>query len=210
MNTNRAILLCAFLAVFGQVASVISGMAEPAAEAADLAFLRDLTRGVVAASRVMPGQKVGGSPTNSCGFTLIMPGGRGGYPAFWIRDFAMSLESGFISADEMLSQPLQLQPTIHACYWPTENVKPGDEITFKVRTFQVRSTEGRERWDFGDGSTTVEVQSDGNVKTLAKDGYAVTTHRYARPGRYLVSVQRSNERGETATGRLQVAVGENP
>ena len=104
------------------------------------------------------------------------------------------------------TQPRQLQPTIHACYWPTENLKPGNEVTFKVRTFQVRPTEGRERWDFGDGSPPVEVQSDGNAQTLAKDGYATSTHRYARPGRYLVSVQRTNDRGESATGRLQVVV----
>jgi len=67
----------------------------------DVEFLRGLTRDVVEASRVKPGMKVGGSPTNTCGFTLIMPGGTGGYPAFWIRDFAMSLESGFISTVEM-------------------------------------------------------------------------------------------------------------
>jgi len=69
----------------------------------DLEFLRVLTRDVVAASRVKPGQNAGGSPTNSSGFTLIMPGGRGSYPAFWIRDFAMSLESGFVTAEEMLN-----------------------------------------------------------------------------------------------------------
>ena len=69
----------------------------------DLKFLRDLTRDVVEASRVKSGQKTAGSPTNTCGFTLIMPGGRGSYPAFWIRDFAMSLESGFITAEEMLN-----------------------------------------------------------------------------------------------------------
>jgi hypothetical protein len=32
-----------------------------------------------------------------------MPGGGGGYPAFWIRDFAMSLDSGLISPEEMLA-----------------------------------------------------------------------------------------------------------
>ena len=100
MKTNRGTVLCAFLAVSGWVTLPDACAAEPAA---DLAFLRDLTRDVVAASRVLPGQKVGGSPSNSCGFALIMPGGRGGYPAFWIRDFAMSLESGFVSADEMLN-----------------------------------------------------------------------------------------------------------
>lgn len=73
------------------------------AASADIEFLRGLTRDVVAASRVKPGERVGGAPANSCGVTLIMPGGRGSYPAFWIRDFAMSLESGFITAEEMLN-----------------------------------------------------------------------------------------------------------
>ena len=75
----------------------------PSSQVQDLEFLRDLTRDVVAASRVKPGHKIGGSPTNSCGFALIMPGGRGGYPAYWVRDFAMSLDSGFITAEEMLN-----------------------------------------------------------------------------------------------------------
>ncbi len=68
----------------------------------DLAFLRSLARDVVHASHVPPGRSVGHSPTNTCGFPLIMPGGRGGYPAFWIRDFAMSLDSGLITPQEML------------------------------------------------------------------------------------------------------------
>jgi hypothetical protein len=67
----------------------------------ELDFLSALTRDVIRASRVEPGAKAGGSPANTSGFALIMPGGRGGYPAFWIRDFAMSLESGFISTEEM-------------------------------------------------------------------------------------------------------------
>jgi hypothetical protein len=41
---------------------------------------------------------------------------------------------------------------------------------------------------------------------LAKNGYAITTHRYARPGHYLVSVTRSNDRGQSATARLHVEV----
>ena len=103
--------------------------------------------------------------------------------------------------------PDQLPPSIHATYWPSFDLKPNDEITFKVRSFRIGRTEGRERWDFGDGTPAVEVQSDGNAVKLAKDGYAVTTHRYQRPGHYLVSVQRTNDRGETATARLHVAVG---
>ena len=78
-------------------------------------------------------------------------------------------------------------------------------MTFLVRTF--RTTDGKETWDFGDGSPKVEVQSDGNVVQLAKDGYARTVHRYAKPGHYLVRVERTNGRGETATARLLLRVG---
>jgi hypothetical protein len=102
--------------------------------------------------------------------------------------------------------PDQTPPSIHAVYWPTLGIKAGDEITFKVRSFRIDRDDGHETWDFGDGSPTVEVQSDGNAVKLAKDGYAVTTHRYERPGHYLVSVHRMNRRGQTATGRLHVPV----
>lgn len=102
--------------------------------------------------------------------------------------------------------PDQVPPSIHPVFWPAESIKPGDEITLKVRTFRVAPDEGHETWDFGDGTPPVRVQSDGNAVKLAKDGYAVTTHRYARPGDYLVSVQRTNRRGETAINRLHVRV----
>jgi len=103
-------------------------------------------------------------------------------------------------------KPDQTPPSIHAVYWPTFGIKAGDEVTFKVRSFRIGPDEGHELWDFGDGSPTVQVQSDGNAVKLAKDGYAVTTHRYQRPGHYLVSVRRSNHRGQTAVGRLHVRV----
>ena len=86
--------------------------------------------------------------------------------------------------------PDPLPHGIHAAYAPTQNLHPGDLITFKVRTFD--TTDGSETWDFGDGSPTVEVHSDGNVKELAPDGYAVTTHRFARPGDYLPRVERTD------------------
>jgi len=104
-------------------------------------------------------------------------------------------------------QPERVPPSIHAVYWPTFDLKVGDPITFKVRSFRVGPDEGHEVWDFGDGSPTVQVQSDGNAVKLAKDGYAVTTHRYERPGHYLVSVERTNDRGQTARGHLHVRVG---
>lgn len=100
----------------------------------------------------------------------------------------------------------QLPPSIHAAYSPTEGIKSGDTIKFLVRTF--RTTDGEETWDFGDGTPPVTVHSDGNVVQLAKDGYAPTVHRYAKPGLYLARVQRTNRRGETATARLKILVGE--
>lgn len=100
--------------------------------------------------------------------------------------------------------PDQLPPSIHAVYAPTFGIRPGDPVTFKVRTF--KTTFGHETWDFGDGTAKVTAKSDGNVQSLAKDGYAVTEHRFAKPGHYLVSVERTNERGHKATARLHVTV----
>ncbi len=103
-------------------------------------------------------------------------------------------------------EPIQQPPTIHAAYWPTFGVKPSDEVTFKVRSFRIKGDDGEETWDFGDGTPPVTVKSDGNAVALAPDGYAITTHRFEDPGHYLVSVRRTNLRGETATARLQVRV----
>lgn len=96
-----------------------------------------------------------------------------------------------------------LPPTIDAAYAPTLGIQPGDPVTFKVRTF--RTEEGHEVWDFGDSSDRVTVQSQSGG-SRNPDGYAVTTHRYEKPGDYIVRVERSNERGEKAVAHLHVQV----
>jgi hypothetical protein len=101
--------------------------------------------------------------------------------------------------------PDRIPPTIHPAYAPTQGIRAGDEVTFKVRTF--RTTDGSEVWNFGDGSPTVEVRSDGNVRQHDPNGYAVTTHRYTKPGHYLVRVERTNGLGIKAVGHLDVLVG---
>jgi murein DD-endopeptidase MepM/ murein hydrolase activator NlpD len=103
-------------------------------------------------------------------------------------------------------QPAKLPPTIHAAYFPTQGVKAGDPLTFKVRTFRVGLDGGHETWDFGDGTPPIETRSDGNARQLAPDGYAETSHRFARPGDYLVRVERSSRDGLKATARLHVRV----
>jgi lysophospholipase L1-like esterase len=101
--------------------------------------------------------------------------------------------------------PDRLPPSIHAVCSPTVSIKPGDPVTFLVRTF--RTTDGKETWDFGDGSPKVQVQSDGNVVKLAKDGYARTVHAFEKPGHYLIRVERTDRRGYSAIAHLHLAVG---
>ncbi len=97
--------------------------------------------------------------------------------------------------------------SIHPNFYPTTGIKVGDPVTFKVRSFITgQSREGHETWDFGDGSPTVEVRSDGNAVKLAPDGYAEHAHRFAQPGDHVVKVQRTNEFGVVATGHLWVKV----
>jgi hypothetical protein len=102
-------------------------------------------------------------------------------------------------------RPSVLPPSIHAAYSPTFGIRAGDQVTFLVRTF--RTTDGKETWDFGDGSPKVAVQSDSNVVKLARDGYARTVHRFEKPGHYLVRVERADRRGHTAVAHLLVRVG---
>ena len=83
-------------------------------------------------------------------------------------------------------------------------VLPGTSVTFKVRSFG--TTDGRENWSFGDGGTA-QTKSDGNVVPLAKDGFAITTHVFQKPGDYIVRVERANRLGQKAIAHLFVRVG---
>ena len=67
----------------------------------DLKYLEGLTRDVLESSRIYPGQKISkDSGINNTGGVLIRPGGRDCYPAFWIRDYAMSIDCGFVTKEE--------------------------------------------------------------------------------------------------------------
>ncbi len=99
--------------------------------------------------------------------------------------------------------PEQVPPSIQAAYWPTMGIAPGKPVTFKVRTFG--TTDGEEHWSFGDGATAV-TKSDGNVDEHAKNGFAITTHAFAKPGNYIVRVERTSRVGQTAVAHLWVHV----
>ncbi len=66
---------------------------QPDLSSEDMQFLEQITAEVVEKAMVLPGQQ-----NNTSGGTLICPGGY--YPAFWIRDYAMSLESEKITPGE--------------------------------------------------------------------------------------------------------------
>lgn len=67
----------------------------------DLLFLEGITKAVLDTSRIHPGQALPAPyGKNNTGGILIRPGGRDTYPSFWIRDYAMSLETGFVSKAE--------------------------------------------------------------------------------------------------------------
>jgi murein DD-endopeptidase MepM/ murein hydrolase activator NlpD len=98
----------------------------------------------------------------------------------------------------------RLPPSVHVTCFPTQGLRPGDAVTFKGRTFGTQH--GGETWDFGDGTPTCTTRSDGNAVPLAKDGYATLTHRYQKPGDYLVRVERSDEHGQKGVGYVRVEV----
>lgn len=93
---------------------------------------------------------------------------------------------------------------IHAAFAPTLGIRAGQPVTFKARAFG--TTDGEERWDFGEGAPKATTRSDGNVKPLDPNGYAATTHAFVKPGAYSVTVTRSNVRGVDAMTRLWVRV----
>ena len=99
----------------------------------------------------------------------------------------------------------RLPPTVHAAYAPTQGIKVGDPVTFKVRSFRTKAT--GETWDFGDGSPKVNVKSDANANVHDPNGYGVTVHRYAKPGDYIATVRHTAPNGYTAVGRGWVPVG---
>jgi len=118
------------------------------------------------------------------------------------------------------NNPLQPVPAIHAAYYPTFGIKPGDPVTFRVRSFNF--DKGKETWDFGDGSPPAFAQSrvgylwnhskylemgiDIQANALDPQGYAETVHSFAKAGDYLVRVERSGDNGLRAVTHLHVHV----
>ena len=104
----------------------------------DVAWLTKLAADVVDAARVREGESAGGHGPNLTKITLYRPGGRDDYPAFWIRDYSMSVDCGLIPWNDQLpllrlvaaSQAIGPQPKL----LPSGSRVPGgavpDHVTF--------------------------------------------------------------------------------
>lgn len=83
------------------LASSLKAQQPPVMTKADRSFLEKLTKDILDSSKVYPGQSVsGGLGINNTGGVIIKPGAGDMYPSFWIRDYAMSIETGFIAPAE--------------------------------------------------------------------------------------------------------------
>ncbi len=146
------------------VAGVIGGLAVMASaqgqllEGKDLSFLREMAADVLEESRVPAGEKAGGFGPNVTGGTVIRPGGRNCYPAFWVRDYAMSLESGLVPEAEQRHMLLLTAAHQRDTEWklPSGSVVPpgsiADHISFDNKPIYYPGTiddfegQGGERW----------------------------------------------------------------
>lgn len=114
---NRLVLLMGLtLAWLSPGRSQRSILAEP-----DKAFLLDQARRIVASARMAPGQ-VKGKWKNNTPYTVHVPGGNMGYPAYWIRDSVMMLGAGLVSARDVEDWIRLMCSTIRQREW---KVRPG-------------------------------------------------------------------------------------
>ena len=90
-----------FFAILLMPCALVQGQHKNILETNDFTFLEEMVKDVMEASRIYPGQKISKDfgPNQTEG-VLIRPGGRTSYPAFWIRDYAMSIETGYVSEKE--------------------------------------------------------------------------------------------------------------
>src|SRR5450755_3077372 len=88
---------------------------------ADEVFLAGQARSIVSSARLSPGQ-ANGKWRNLTPYTVHVPGGNMGYPAFWVRDAVMMLDSGLIALREVEDWIRLISSVIRDRDW---QVRPG-------------------------------------------------------------------------------------
>lgn len=133
---HASLIVAGIALMYTSGAVAVTDQARQKLNESDVAFLWELTGAVVQESRVVPGAKVGKYGPNTTGGILIRPGGRDCYPAFWIRDYTMSLDCGRISVEEQKHALLLTAANQQDTEWRLPSgsvVTPGsipDHITF--------------------------------------------------------------------------------
>jgi murein DD-endopeptidase MepM/ murein hydrolase activator NlpD len=95
---------------------------------------------------------------------------------------------------------------VHAAYYPTFGIKPGDPVIFRSRAF-LPYAGGNDILDFGDGTPKVSVPSNIDMAQHAANGYGMVIHHFRKPGHYIVRVERRDEQtGYVAVQHLHVEV----
>jgi murein DD-endopeptidase MepM/ murein hydrolase activator NlpD len=95
---------------------------------------------------------------------------------------------------------------VHAAYYPTFGIRPGDPVIFLSRAFRTKPG-GVDNYDFGDGSPVIPVPSNIDAEQHAANGYGMVTHHFQKPGNYIVKIERKDEEtGYTAVQHLHVVV----
>ena len=107
--------------------------------------------------------------------------------------------------------PSKTPPSIHLTHYPTQNIRAGQPVAFKVRAFFkgpfAENNAGEETWDFGDGTRAVTWSSLPARGAASTDtDYGERWHSYKSPGRYIVKVSRTGANGLTATAQVKVEV----
>jgi hypothetical protein len=94
---------------------------EPLLQPADERFLKEQAARIVESARLAPGQ-VSGKWRNTTPYTIHIPGGNMGYPAYWVRDSVMMLGGSFVKASEIEEWVRLICKTLPDRDW---NVRPG-------------------------------------------------------------------------------------
>ncbi|OGV70218.1 MAG: hypothetical protein A3K19_16570 [Lentisphaerae bacterium RIFOXYB12_FULL_65_16] len=108
---------------------------------------------------------------------------------------------GYDKAVPIVAAAARTPPTMHVTYYPTQDLRPNQPIAFKARAFIrgafAANKGGIEHWDFGDGC---------QATSCSDDQFDERWHAYAKPGRYIVTVERKAKNGVSVTAQLKVVV----
>lgn len=122
MAVKKVMMVLLSLAMMGMADAQSQNLQRKILSEEDFQFLKMLTEEIIDSSRIYPRQQVADQMGhNNTGGVLIKPGGRGSYPAFWIRDYAMSLETGLIDKEEQKHMLILTATTQADQTWITKN-----------------------------------------------------------------------------------------